>query len=60
MENFYNDADFFFDSSTQQQNLVGRDHDRKATTDVLSNSFQELKSKSRIIIIKFEINAEDV
>ena len=34
-----NDADFF-NSSTQQQDLVGRDHDRRATTDVLSNSFQ--------------------
>ena len=29
----------FFDSSTQQQDLVGRNHDRRATTDVLSNSF---------------------
>ena len=37
IENSYdNDADFF-DSSTQQQDLVGRDHDRWATTGVLSN-----------------------
>ena len=44
-----NDTDFF-DTSTQQQGLVGRDHDRRATTDVLSNSFQQ---KERKVIRKF-------
>ena len=43
----------FFDSSTQKQDFVSRDHDRRMTTDMLSNSFQqELPGKKRIIIIR--------
>ena len=53
IENSYdNDADFFY-SSTQQQDFVGRDHDRRETTDVVSNYFQQkLQGKKRIIIIR--------